>query len=66
MDKQLAIKLFGSGAALGRAMGLSRQYISLMPDTLPSSIADRIVGAALRTGAVKPRNIRSTFPGYPK
>jgi hypothetical protein len=54
MKKHEAIKTFGfkSGADLGRALGLSRQRISQIPDDedLDQAMIDRIVGAALRLG----------------
>ncbi len=35
MTKQEAIKFYGSGAALARALGLTRQAVSLWPDIVP-------------------------------
>lgn len=51
MTKKEAIQLFGNGAALGRAIGLSRGRISQLPDgPLPQQYIDRITGAAIRLG----------------
>lgn len=64
MHKQVAVKMFGSGAALARAIGVTRQYVSAMPDELPISISDRVVGAALRTGKIPAREVSMAFPDY--
>lgn len=48
MTKQEAIQAFGSGAALARALGLTRGAISLWPDILDQRRADEVAGAALR------------------
>lgn len=50
MTKQEAIGIFGSGAALGRALGLTRGAISFWPEELDQGRADRVRGAALRLG----------------
>lgn len=50
MDKSDAIKLFGTAAALARAVGLTRGRISQWPDTLEQKQADLVRGAALRLG----------------
>ncbi|MFE0784077.1 helix-turn-helix domain-containing protein [Serratia bockelmannii] len=50
MMKEDAVKAFGSGAALGRALGMTRGAISLWPDTLDQRRADMVRGAALRLG----------------
>ncbi len=64
MEKQVAINLFGSGAALGRALGVSRQSISQLPGTLPQAVADRVVGAVIRSGRLTPQEILREFPEY--
>lgn len=50
MTKQEAIQAFGSGAALARALGLTRGAISQWPPQLDQTRADRVSGAALRLG----------------
>lgn len=50
MTKQEAIAMFGSGAALARALGLTRGAISLWPDVLDQRRADMVSGAAMRLG----------------
>ncbi|MNX76006.1 hypothetical protein D3C86_1074980 [compost metagenome] len=50
MTKQEAIRAFGSGAALARALGLTRSAISQWPLQLDQTRADRVSGAALRLG----------------
>lgn len=52
MNKQDAIQLFGSGAALARALGITRGAVSLWPDVLDQRRADEVVGAAMRLGLV--------------
>jgi len=55
MTKQQAIDLFGgSGAELGRAVGLTRGRISQWPDELRQRDADLVIGAALRLGKKVP------------
>lgn len=50
MTKQEAIAMFGSGASLARALGLTRGAISLWPDDLDQRRADMVAGAAMRLG----------------
>ncbi|MFY2857482.1 Cro/CI family transcriptional regulator [Achromobacter xylosoxidans] len=54
MTKQDAIKAFGSGAALGRALGITRGAVSLWPTELDQARIDRVRGAALRLGKQVP------------
>lgn len=55
MTKAEAISLFGSVKELAKAYGCKRQAIYQWPADLPQGIADRVLGAAVRT--------RSTPPG---
>lgn len=57
MNKQDAIQLFGSGAALARALGITRGAVSLWPDALDQRRADEVVGAAIRLGLLPHRAI---------
>jgi hypothetical protein len=50
MKKQDAIDLFGSGAALARALGVTRQLIWAWPADLDEHQTDRVIGAAIRLG----------------
>ncbi|WP_233410010.1 Cro/CI family transcriptional regulator [Burkholderia anthina] len=54
MTKQQAIDIFGNGAELGRAVGLTRGRISQWPDELGQRETDLVVGAALRLGKPLP------------
>ncbi len=53
ISKQQAIEAFGSGAKLGRALGLGRSAISQWPKELSQEQADRVMGAALRLGKLE-------------
>lgn len=59
MTKKQAIAIFGNGAELGRAIGLSRSRISQWPEDLGQREADLVVGAALRLGKQLPPEIRA-------
>lgn len=50
MNKQEAIHVFGTAAALARALGINRANITQWPNELPLYQSDRVVGAAIRTG----------------
>lgn len=52
MTKTDAIRLFGTQAALGRALGLSRGRISQWDEELTQRQADLVMGAALRLGLI--------------
>ena len=54
MTKAQAIGIFGSAAALARAVGVTRSYVSQWPEELEQGIADRVRGAALRLGKPVP------------
>jgi hypothetical protein len=61
MTKQQAIDIFGgSGAELGRAVGLTRGRISQWPDELEQRETDLVVGAAIRLGRKLPDNFCPT------
>lgn len=55
LTKQQAVEIFGSGAALGRALGLTRGRISQWPTTLDQKQTDMVVGAAIRLGKPIPQ-----------
>jgi hypothetical protein len=59
MTKQEAISLFGNGASLARALGLTRSAISQWPDDLDQTRSDTVNGAALRLGKFKVRKPRA-------
>lgn len=50
MKRQTAIDAFGSVAKLAGAIGVTRQAIYQWPVDLPLEYADRVRGAAIRTG----------------
>ena len=50
MTKSEAIKIFGSGAELARALGITRGAVSQWPEDLPQRDSDAVTGAALRLG----------------
>lgn len=53
MKKSEAIRLFDTGAALARAVGLTRGRISQWPDELTQKQADLVRGAAVRLGKMQ-------------
>ncbi|RSE84339.1 Cro/CI family transcriptional regulator [Achromobacter denitrificans] len=64
MTKQEAIRAFGSGAALARALGLTRGAISQWPMQLDQTRADRVSGAALRLGKRLPSECTKPEPTH--
>ena len=58
MRKQTAITIFGSSAAVARALMLTRQAICRWPEELPQCQADRIIGAALRLNKITPEQAK--------
>ena len=58
MNKKTAISLFGSGAALGRALGISRTAIGFWPETLTIRQQDEVIGAAIRLNKITPEQAR--------
>ncbi|MCT9017112.1 Cro/CI family transcriptional regulator [Cupriavidus gilardii] len=57
ITKQRAIAIFGSGAKLAEALGLTRGRISQWPDELDQRQTDLVVGAALRLGKPLPEGV---------
>lgn len=57
LTKHEAIHLFGSGAELARAVGLTRGRISQWPDALDQRQTDLVMGAALRLGKPIPSRL---------
>ena len=55
MSKKKAIALFETPKALAEALGITPQAISQWPDTLSQRLTDEIIGAALRTGRITPK-----------
>ena len=56
MTKTQAAKLFGSYAAMARALGVGKACVSRWPDQLDQARQDRIMGCALRLGLLKPKS----------
>lgn len=50
MEKKTAVSIFGTQAAMARALGITPQAVHQWPDPLPQSYVDRVVGAAIRMG----------------
>ncbi|WP_410174755.1 Cro/CI family transcriptional regulator [Microbulbifer thermotolerans] len=48
--KTQAKKLFGSSAAIARALEITSSAVSQWPERLPRATQDRLVGAAYRLG----------------
>lgn len=53
MKKSEAINVFGNGTKLADAMGVTKQFVSQLPDDLPQKYVDWIMGAAVRHGVDK-------------
>ena len=57
MTKDEAIKLFGTGSALARAIGVSPQAIYQWPPVLTRALEDRVLAAIARSEAVGRKRI---------
>lgn len=57
ITKQRAIAMFGSGAKLAAALGLTRGRISQWPEELDQRQTDLVVGAAIRLGKQLPDGV---------
>lgn len=64
MKKLSAIKMFGSVGDLASAYGCTRQAIYQWPEDLPQGIADRVLGAYVRSRA-EGQNEQSPFSADP-
>ena len=58
MRKKVAISIFGTSAALGRAIGISRAGVCNWSDELAQWQIDRVIGAAIRTGKLTPEQAK--------
>ena len=58
MNKKTAISLFGSGAALGRALGISRTAVGFWPEILTIRQQDEVIGAAIRLNKITPEQAK--------
>ena len=58
MKKDSAIQIFGSGASLGRALGISRGAICCWPNNLTQRQQDEVIGAAIRLGKLTPEQVK--------
>lgn len=54
MTKKQAIEIFGSGAALGRALGITKGAVSQWSDQLDQRQTAMVIGAAVQTGRKVP------------
>jgi UTP--glucose-1-phosphate uridylyltransferase len=62
MNKADAVSIFGSVANLAAALGVTRQAIYKLPESLHQRDADRIVGAAIRLGLSIPADFGIRSP----
>lgn len=58
MKKKIAISLFKSGAALGRALKVTRGAIHNWPDDLDVRRSDQVIGAAIRLNLITPEQAK--------
>lgn len=58
MKKDYAKQIFGSGASLGRALGISRGAICSWPETLTARQQDQVIGAAIRLNKLTPEKAK--------
>lgn len=58
MKKETAISIFGSGAALGRALELTRGAIHNWPEVLDIRKTDLVIGAAIRLEKITPEQAK--------
>lgn len=54
MTKHDAIAIFGTASALADACGVTKSAVSQWPGELTERLANEVVGAAIRTGRIKP------------
>lgn len=59
MTKKQAIAIFGTGAALGRALGITKGAISQWSDELDRRYTAMVIGAAVQTGKKVPAEFLS-------
>lgn len=58
MKKRTAISLFKSGAALGRALKVTRGAIHNWPEDLDVRRSDQVIGAAIRLNVITPEQAK--------
>ncbi|ALS63603.1 Cro/CI family transcriptional regulator [Pandoraea apista] len=54
LTKQQATAIFGSGAALARALGITKGAVSQWPDQLDQQRTAMVIGAAVQNGKSVP------------
>lgn len=54
LTKHQALAIFGSGAALARALGITRGAVSQWPDDLDQQRTAMVIGAAVQSGRAVP------------
>lgn len=54
LTKQQATAIFGSGAALARALGITKGAVSQWPDQLDQQRTAMVIGAAVQHGKTVP------------
>ncbi|SDV49230.1 Cro/CI family transcriptional regulator [Chitinasiproducens palmae] len=60
LTKQQAIAIFGTGAELGRALGITKGAISQWPEELDQKQTAMVIGAAVQSGRAVPRGFIRT------
>ena len=58
MKKEIAISIFGTGAELGRALGMTRQAVAYWPQVLTTRQQDEVIGAAIRLNKISPERAK--------
>lgn len=58
MKKYIAKKIFGNGAALASALGITRAAVANWPHELDTRKSDEVIGAAIRLNKLTPEQAR--------
>lgn len=65
LTKKQAIAIFDSGAALGRALGITKGAVSQWPEELDEKRTAAVIGAAMQRGLAVPEGFISASPKEP-
>jgi len=58
MEKKFATSIFGSGAALARALGITKAAVGNWRDQLSQRQQDEVIGAAIRLNKLTPQKAK--------
>lgn len=58
MEKEFAIRIFGSGVALAKAIGVGKSAVSQWPQVLTTRQQDEVIGAAIRLNKITPERAK--------